>query len=96
MFMEKNKNKAWLVFWVVYAVSVVIPMCQFKVPPVMGSIIDELGLTPSTAGLTMSVFAITGIVLAFPAVTILRKIGPKMSGVIALVLCVIGSVFWRP
>ena len=89
--MENNK-KAWLVFVVVYIASVVIPMCQFKVPPVMQLLINDLNINLATAGLLMSIFAIAGIILAVPAAVLLQKLGPKTSGLVALGCAVVGSL----
>ena len=78
--MENNK-KAWLVFVVVYIASVVIPMCQFKVPPVMQLLINDLNINLATAGLLMSIFAIAGIILAVPAAVLLQKLGDKCQDI---------------
>jgi len=88
----ENKTKAWRVFSVVYIASVVIPMCQFKVPPVMPLLIKDLGISMGTAGFMMSIFAVAGILIAIPAAMLLTKLGPKKSGMIALACAVLGSV----
>ncbi|MDD2388251.1 MAG: MFS transporter [Desulfobacterales bacterium] len=88
----ENKVKAWRVFVVVYIASVVIPMCQFKVPPLMPLLIKDLGIGMGTAGFLMSIFAVAGIIIAIPAAMLLTRLGPKKSGMIALGCAVLGSV----
>ncbi|MEW5956300.1 MAG: MFS transporter [Chloroflexota bacterium] len=44
------------------------------------------------AGLLMSVFAFTGLILALPAGIILQKLGPKVAGLVAVGCLVIGSI----
>ena len=83
---------AWAVLFVVFLVSAAAPLNQFKVPPVMPPLMASFQLDLSTAGLLMSIFAVTGIVLALPAGFILQRLGPKAAGLIAAGCTVVGAV----
>jgi MFS family permease len=72
--------------------SVAAPLNQFKVPPVMPLLMDTFNLGLSRAGLLMSVFSITGLVLALPGGFIYQKIGYRAVFAIALVSMILGSV----
>lgn len=85
-------RKAWAVLWTVYFASVVVVINQFKVPPVMGILMDQLHLSPVMAGWTMSIFSVTGIILALPAAFILGRLGSKASGLVGLGCSVLGCV----
>ncbi len=64
---------AWLILAVLLLFSIAAPLNQFKVPPIMPVLMDVLGLSVSSAGLLMSVFAITGLFLALPAGLIFQQ-----------------------
>jgi len=82
---------AWVILLVVFLASVAAPLNQNKVPPLMPVMMDAFHLTLVEAGLLMSVFAITGFILALPAGIILGKIGPKFTGLLALGCLAAGS-----
>ncbi len=82
---------AWVILIVVFLASVAAPLNQSKVPPLMPVLMDTFQITLSQAGLLMSVFSITGLILALPTGIALQKTGPKLTGLIALGSLVVGS-----
>ncbi len=84
---------AWVILLVVFLASVAAPLNQFKVPPLMPVLMEAFRLNLSQAGLLMSVFAFTGLILALPAGLITQKLGPKVAGLIALGCLVLGSMW---
>ena len=76
---------------VVFLASVAAPLNMFKAPPVMPVLIEAFNLDLTTAGLLMSVFAITGMILSIPAGFILQRWGPKAAGLVALAALALGS-----
>lgn len=84
---------AWVILVVVFLASVAAPLNQFKVPPLMPVLMETFRLNLSQAGMLMSVFAFTGLILALPAGIIMQKLGPKLAGLIAVGCLVIGSVW---
>ena len=88
----KAPTYAWVILAVVYLASVAAPLNQFKVPPVMPLLIQAFNLSLGSAGILMSIFSITGFLLALPAGFILQRFGPKITGLIAVGAVVVGSV----
>ena len=82
---------AWVILFVALLAGVSAPLNQFKVPPLMPVLMQRFQLDLSTAGLLMTIFAITGFILALPAGVILQRLGPKAAGLIALGCLVVGS-----
>jgi MFS family permease len=78
--------------FVVFLASAAAPLNQFKVPPMMPPLMESFQLDLSMAGLLISVFAVTGFILALPAGLILQRLGPKAAGLIAAGSC---SRAWR-
>ncbi|HHV63615.1 MAG TPA: MFS transporter [Peptococcaceae bacterium] len=85
------KKNPWLVLIAVYLVSIGIVMAQFKVPPIMPVIIGEFQLDMVSAGWLMSIFSVTAVILAFPAALVLKKLGPKVSGLVSIGCAILGS-----
>lgn len=86
------KRKAWAVMWAAYLASVAVSLNQFKVPPVMQVLLDELHVDMATGGWFMSVFAVAAVILAIPAAVLLSRLGPKLSGLVALGCTILGCV----
>ena len=82
---------AWVILAIVYLASVASALNQFKVPPVLPLLIRAFDLSLSDAGMLMSIFSITGCILALPAGFILQRLGFKITGLIAVGTVVIGS-----
>lgn len=83
---------AWVVLFVTILAGVAAPLNQFKVPPVMPVLMEQFQLDLTAVGLLMSIFAITGLVLALPAGIILHRLGAKATGLIAVASLLIGVV----
>lgn len=81
----------WFVLVVVLLLSIAAPMAQFKVPPVLPLLMRSMALSPAMAGLLMSVFALTGIVLAIPSGFIFQRFGFRISGLVVIVSLALGS-----
>lgn len=83
---------AWVILLVAFLASVAAPLNQFKVPPLMPILMAEFQFSLGQAGLLMSVFAFTGLILALPAGIIIQKLGPKPAGLIAIGSLAAGSL----
>ncbi|HMD87535.1 MAG TPA: MFS transporter [Anaerolineaceae bacterium] len=82
---------AWIILFVALLAGVTAPLNQFKVPPLMPVLMQRFQLDLGTVGLLMTIFAITGFILALPAGVILQRLGPKTAGLIALSCLIAGS-----
>jgi predicted MFS family arabinose efflux permease len=81
----------WFVLFILLLFSVAAPLTQFKVPPVMPILMQAFSLPAGKAGLLMSVFAFTGLLLALPAGYIFHSLGFRVTGLIAILSMVVGS-----
>jgi len=81
----------WFILVIVLLTSLAAPLNQFKVPPVMPILMEVFGQSARSAGLLMSVFALTGLFLAVPAGFILQKFGYRTAGLLALLCLILGS-----
>jgi fucose permease len=67
-----------------FLASVAAPLNQSKVPPLMPVLMEAFQLNLSQAGMLMSFFALTGLILALPAGIAMQKLGTKVAGLVAL------------
>jgi MFS family permease len=81
----------WFILFIVLLASIAAPLNQFKVPPVMPLLMAEFHKSAGMAGLLMSVFAITGFILALPAGFIFQRLGNRTTGLIAISAIILGS-----
>ncbi|BAE83243.1 MFS transporter [Desulfitobacterium hafniense] len=82
--------RGWLVCLVVTFAGIVVMMNQFKVPPIQRDLMSVFQVDAGAAGWLTSVFALAGLILAIPAAFILRGVGPKVTGMLALGITMIG------
>ncbi|NTU89168.1 MAG: MFS transporter [Actinobacteria bacterium] len=87
-----SMRRRWLLFAIVFFVSVICAFTNFKAPPLFIYLIDDLGFTQANIGWVMSMFSLFGVILAFPAGGILAKVGYKPSLTIITVCMTVGCV----
>lgn len=87
-----NTKKAWIVALSTIFAGIALALVQNKVAPCMQTLQDALSMDMATVGWLSSLFSFVGIILAIPAAIILNKLGPKLSGIIALVCAIVGSL----
>lgn len=87
---------AWVILAVVYLASVAAPLNQFKVPPIMPVLMEDLGIDLARAGSLMSVIALVGLILALPAGILLQRVGPRASGLLALGFILLAAMLIFP
>lgn len=83
---------AWVILTVVMLAGVAGPFNQFKVPPVMPVLMDVMKINLTSAGVLMSIFAITGLLIALPAGVVLQRFGLKLTGLAATFFLLAGGV----
>jgi MFS family permease len=83
---------AWVILAITMLAGVCAPFSQFKVPPVMPVLMETFHIDLTSAGMLMSIFAITGLIVALPAGLILQCFGLKTSGLAASGCLLVGSV----
>ena len=90
---EKASGKAWAMLAVTYFASICAPLCQFKIPPLASWLFPAFHgtLDSVTFGTLMSAIALIGVVLAFPAAFIARRMGLKNVILLSVACLGIGS-----
>ena len=89
---DQPSAAAWLVLGVLLLFSIAAPLNQGKVPPIMPLLMQAWQLSVGRAGLLMSVYAITGLILALPAGFILQRAGNRVTGLLAGGSIVLGGL----
>ncbi len=87
-----SARTAWFVLVILLAFSIAAPLNQSKAPPILPILMDAFHLTVGNSGLLMSVYAMTGLILALPAGLILQRVGFRMTGLLAGGAIIIGVV----
>ena len=82
---------AWLVLAVVFVAGVTTALTQFEAPPLLTSLMHWFRVDLSSASSLVSVFAITGAVVALPSAYVLRRLGATFAGVVALGAVAVGG-----
>lgn len=85
-------GKAWAVFLVIFLAGIALSWSANKFMPILTFVQADLNVSAQVAGWISSLFNVMGIILAFPAVGIIRKFGYRITGISALVFCLVGGI----
>ncbi len=66
------------------------------IPPVLGMLVNDLGMTHAQAGALMGLFTLPGIFLAIPGGRLSDRFGPRVTGIISLAFLCAGSLLMTP
>lgn len=86
-----SKRYAWVVMAALFVAAIAVSINQYKVPPVMPVLMQVFGLDLTMANLLMSIFSLSGFLLAIPAGIVVHRIGPKRSGLVAVGAVIVGA-----
>jgi predicted MFS family arabinose efflux permease len=89
---KDRSGSRWFVLLIVVLFSVAAPLAQFKVPPVMPILMRAFSLSAGKAGFLMSIFALTGLILALPGGFIFQRLGFRATGLIAIFAIIAGAL----
>ncbi|MGV8083014.1 MAG: CynX/NimT family MFS transporter [Coriobacteriia bacterium] len=81
-----------MVALVLLLLGTTIATVQFKVPTIMGNIMDQFSMSAAAASWLMSIFTFAGIILALPTGALAKKYGPKNMLLVAVSVAVIGAL----
>jgi len=87
----RHKRTAWLVMVAAFLAGVAMTVNQFKVPPVLPTLLSTFRLDLAAGGWLMSVFSLAGILLSIPVAVAVSRAGLKRAGLVALGCAVAGS-----
>lgn len=82
----------WKVLFFICAFMLVFAIVFQSIPPVVGFLIDTLGITHAQAGALMSLFGLPGIFISIPGGILADIHGAKKVGLVSLALTLIGSL----
>ncbi|MDR1358109.1 MAG: MFS transporter [Coriobacteriales bacterium] len=88
----KSPKGAWLVMIIVFVAACSLAVAQYKAIPLIPSFIGDLHVNATDAGWIVSMFTLIGIVLAFPAVAIIKKWGIRIGGIVSLLFAILGGL----
>lgn len=74
------------------AMGTTITIVQYKVPSILGPLMENYGMSPQAGSWLMSVFTAVGIFLSIPAGSLAKKAGPKRVLMLGCGVIVLGSV----
>ncbi len=78
-------------FLVMYCATACVFLNQFKVVPLMPTLMEMLGVTSAEASWLLAVFTVVGIFFAIPAGALISKFGPKKTYIAILAIMICGS-----
>lgn len=87
-----SKRKAWAMMAVVFLASIAVAANRFKVPPVMPVLMAEMDVGMATGGWLMSSVVVASLVLTIPGAFLLKRLGLRTTGLIAMGCCIAGAV----
>lgn len=88
-----NKKSPWTILTVMLISMVAGAICMNKVSPVLSNIMADLNIASSSqAGLLMSIFTFSGIILSIPMGVLTTKYGTFKTGLFSLAAIIAGSV----
>lgn len=89
---KKQKNP-WMILVVMLISMMAGAICMNKVAPVLINIQEDLAISSSAqAGLLMSIFTFSGIILSVPMGVLTTKYGTFKTGLFSLICIIVGSV----
>lgn len=97
---EKTPHYAWVIWIITFLISFAAPMAQFKIVSIPLYFIYVPGVSPdgcfgldaSGFGMLMTMVSLIGIVLAFPAAFICRKLGLKQTIALSAIGVIVGGL----
>lgn len=89
---KKGNTRSWLVLGAVFLTGVSMAWSQNKVIPIISDIMSLFNVDSWTAGLMSSVFCITSVIMAVPAVYVMNRFGIKKSGLVSMLFTAAGSL----
>lgn len=88
-----RRKSPWTILTVMLISMVAGAICMNKVAPVLSSIMADLNITSSSqAGLLMSIFTFSGIILSVPMGVLTTKYGTFKTGLFSLIAIIAGSL----
>jgi len=85
-------QERWIALAYIYFFMLVFALTFQSIPPLLGFLVQSLGISHTQAGALMSLFGLPGILVSIPGGILADVYGPKRVGVTALLITLIGSL----
>ena len=89
---QLDSTERWLCFAALFFLGFTATFNQFKAAPAIQFIGADLGMSVEMLSQIMGVFSIAGMLLAFPGMFVMQRLGVKFSIVVTSVLQLVGSL----
>lgn len=89
---KQNGLQAWAVAIVVTLGGIIAAASVMKINPCAALIMQDLGIGESLEGVLLSVCSIVGVIIAIPAGALMNKFGPRVLGIVSLVITILGGL----
>ena len=93
---DKTDTSRWLILGLVHFSVFSFAVTMQMIPPVLGMLVDELGMSHTQAGVLMGLFTLPGIFLALPGGYFADRLGPRIVGICSLILLCAGTLLMIP
>lgn len=87
-----SSRKAWTVMLSLFVVGIAMAWGQNKILPIVTIVMTDLNVSAQLAGWISSIFSLMGIVMAFPAAAMIRKLGVRISCFTAIAVSFVGCI----
>lgn len=89
---QLTPTERWVCFAALFLFGGIAAFNLFKAPPVLGFIAQDLMLEADMVGMIMTSYSICALVLAFPGMWIMQKLGVKFSVILSGVIMLLGTL----
>lgn len=89
---QLNPTERWVCFSALFFFGFIAAFNLFKAPVVLGFIAEDLMLEAGMVGMIMTSYSICAMVLAFPGMWIMQKLGVKFSVILSGIIMLLGTV----
>lgn len=89
---QLTNRERWLCFWALFCFGTCCVYQWIMPSSILTNIGEEFGMSLDTAGWIMSIFTLTGLILAYPGAWIMRNVGIKISILITAILTIVGNI----
>ena len=89
---DRVPARGWAACLAAIFAGMALALLQNKLTPVMDVMMEAFGIDMATAGLMSTIFTVMGAACALPAASMLKRLGPRRSGLIAFACAIGGSI----
>lgn len=87
-----SKPNRWRILAVLFAAQLTFALTFQSIPPILGIIMSDLGLSHGQGGALMSMYALPGIFISIPAGLFADYYGYRQVGLLSLFVTVLGTL----